>query len=149
MENSSGNYVPLGINFRENGDFSKKKEKTQNIVFELSGQQGAKTVCIKTSIKRLCKEITLDDDAYVLEKKYSMAVQDLSKEKLRTSHICTPPPKGFNAPGIINGPHSTWGAQSWCCCLVATVPAQRADRQRYGCYFWGMEGGGRRRNIRN
>lgn len=64
-------------------------------MFELPGQQGAKTVCIKTSIKRLCKEITLDDDAYVLEKKYSMAVQDLSKEKLRTSHICTPPQRGL------------------------------------------------------
>ena len=31
METSSGNDVPLGINLREDGDFSKKKKKPQNI----------------------------------------------------------------------------------------------------------------------
>lgn len=78
------------------GTSLKRKKKTKILILcEFPGQQGAKTVCIKTSINRLCKEITLDDDIYDLGKKYSMVVQGLSKEKLKPSHICVPPQQGL------------------------------------------------------
>lgn len=81
------------------------------------------------------------------KKKYSMAVQDFSKEEFKTSHIATPPPRGLRLQSPEMG-HSQWGCTSPVLLFGGYSPSSEKAQKRYGHNFWGMEGGGRRRTIR-
>jgi len=67
------------------------------ILFEFPSQQGAKTVCMKTSVKRLCKEIPPDDDVYDLGKKVQHGCSRLRQRKTKNLSFLYSPTKGFNA----------------------------------------------------
>lgn len=81
-----------------------------------------------------------DANAYSLE---NMDVQGLSKEKFKTSPICTSLTEGLmlQPPEMGHAPH----VDAW---WLQTQHSERTGRV-INTMFWGMKRGGRRRNIRN
>lgn len=88
------------------GTSLKRKKFKIIILFEFPGQQGAKTVCMKTSIKRLWKEISLDDNIYDLEKKVQHGCSRLKEGRILNFSYLYSPTKGFKATAPRNGSQS-------------------------------------------